>query len=262
MRKYCNILPKPTKDTINTPPPPPITKIDAETQTNTCSLSEINIQAAATTQTFGVQSCISNNILETMNHSSVGTQVKTPTVSTMMDFGSQVMLSSVCEQVPNSLSVGTQHDGPVYIETLENPPCFSTQTLLTLPTPPYLNTSETQTQDFSHVSLEDNEAQTLISILDMDPSCSTDCGTQTQRMFDEILSQTDDVELTESQTQTWLSSMIPQDPLMVNNVFGNRTTLEYLVNTETQTVMNDIGFDVGLINSETQTIPESFVHNC
>jgi len=257
--KYYNILPKPEKCTkcylsSDTTANQSIKK-DVHTQTNT---GQAATKIHATTQTDTHASNIApGNLVETLTSSSVGVQAHSDSaVSAMMDFNSLVMLSKVCEQAPQSSSVGTQHDGPVYVETLDSSSCYNTHNLLTLPNTPYFNTSETQTSDFTNVSFEDNAAQTLISVLDMD-ACSADCGTQTQMMLDSLCSGID-VELTESQTQTWLSSLMPHDSLIDDNVFASRTALDVLVNTETQTAINDIPFDVGLINSETQTISEPF----
>jgi hypothetical protein len=261
------------------------TKKDAETQTLRRKTSKTSFKTSSTQTMFDISTCINSDMISAandINYSSVGTQVNKTvlnSVSTMMDFGSQVMVPDICGSIAQSSSIGTQHDNHLFmnhssLDVPEDTACFSlsSQTMLTgndlqIADPRFLSSSETQTQDFDQVSLEDNAAQTLISILDFDPSCSTDCGTQTQtqRMIDEILSQSSDVELTESQTQTWLSSLMPLESEMTNpnHDLNSRTTLEDLVNIETQTpvMMNDLPFDVGLINTETQTIPEPFANN-
>ena len=127
-----------------------------------------------------------------------------------------------------------------------------------------LSSAQTQTCGLEQVPLEDNETQTLISLLGIDSSSSIDSGTQTQNFLDDLFG-TQDIELTESQTQTWFSGYPITSPGLDNS--GNDfvyKTLDDLVDIHTQTslVMSDFSElaaeDTAFANSQTQTLQSDF----
>lgn len=286
-QRYCKILPKP----INLPNQESgspfiancvagIATRNAETQT----LKQKCFRDSSTQTMHDSSTCMNDEMLSNtgnrLSNASVGTQANKHLLNSvsMIDFSGQVMVPDMDGNISQSSSIGIQNDhlfipNHASLGIQGDTTCFSlsSQTLLTgsnlqITDPRFLSTSETQTQDFSQVELEDNASQTSISVFGFDPSISTDCGTQTQtqKIFDELWSQAD-VELTESQTQTWLSSLMPTESEITNqnHILSNRTTLEDLVNIQTQTssMSNSMAFDAGLTNTETQTIPEAFAAN-
>ncbi|XP_048576819.1 ATM interactor isoform X2 [Nematostella vectensis] len=234
---------------------------------------------------FDMQTQVVTNIAN-LAQSSVGTQVNnsaTSNVSTMLDFacGTEPQFFELCT-ANSQASIGTQLDGNTFMTSSEfekaiasfNNSSFllssQTQTHLKSADLPdtnsrFLSSSQTQTHMIEQVPCEDNAAQTLISVLDFDPGYSTDCGTQTQRIIDEILEQTSDVELTESQTQTWLTGWLTEgaNDVQSSTNYSERNSLDDFVDIHTQTPMMEPGFpgssyDVSLSSAETQTLPELF----
>ncbi|XP_068721216.1 ATM interactor-like [Montipora capricornis] len=127
-----------------------------------------------------------------------------------------------------------------------------------------LSSTQTQTSQLEQVPLEDNETQTLISLLGIDSVSSMDSGTQTQNFLDDLFD-AQDIELTESQTQTWFPSYHVTSPGLDNGVddFVYKT-FDDLVDMHTQTsiVMSDFSElteDIVLANSHTQTLQSDFV---
>lgn len=126
-----------------------------------------------------------------------------------------------------------------------------------------LSSTQTQTCNLEQVPLEDNETQTLISLLGIDSCSSMDSGTQTQNFLEDLFD-TQDIELTESQTQTWFSSLPLTSPGLDNS--GNEfvyKTLDDLVDIHTQTsiVMSDfseLAEDTVFASSHTQTLQSDF----
>ena len=126
-----------------------------------------------------------------------------------------------------------------------------------------LSIAQTQTSSLEQVPLEDNETQTLISFLDIDSASSMDSGTQTHNFLDDLFG-AQDIELTESQTQTWFSDFSITSPGLDNG--GNDfvyKTLDDLVDIHTQTsiVMSDFGElaeDTAFTNSQTQTLQSDY----
>ncbi|KAJ7337104.1 hypothetical protein OS493_009956 [Desmophyllum pertusum] len=111
-------------------------------------------------------------------------------------------------------------------------------------------------------SLEDNETQTLISLLGIDTTSSIDSGTQTQNLLDDLFD-TQDIELTESQTQTWFNDFSLTSPGLDNSGEFVYKTLDDLVDIHTQTsiVMSDfseLADDTAFANSQTQTLQSDF----
>ena len=141
----------------------------------------------------------------------------------------------------------------------DDPVCFNTHTQ-TLLTSSDMQTSQdirplssiqTQTQGVDSIALEDNETQTLISVLGLDSANSTESGTQTQSLLDDIFGAGPDVELTDTQTQTWL------DDLVGCSSVADSDFVDDLVNMHTQTALVMADFsefsDDSFVNSQTQT---------
>ena len=151
-----------------------------------------------------------------------------------------------------------------------DPLCFNSQTQTNLTSTDFplndfrlLNNTQTQTCTLDLIPLEDNETQTLISVLGIDSSNSTDSGTQTQNLLDHLFG-SQDIELTESQTQTWFTDheVNPGDIGNCGHDFVDKT-LDDLVDIHTQTslMMSDFGElvdDITFAHSQTQTLQSDF----
>ena len=176
----------------------------------------------------------------------------------------------------SSFVTGQQRSG--FVSTNENsmqtlaidPLCLNIQTQTNLTSTDLalcdlrpLNSAQTQTCGLEQVPLEDNETQTLISLLGIDTTSSMDSGTQTQNLLDDLFD-TQDIELTESQTQTWFTDFSITSPGLDDS--GNEfvyKTLDDLVDIHTQTslVMSDfseLADDTEFANSQTQTLQSDF----
>ena len=176
--------------------------------------------------------------------------------------------------LPNISSFATRQERSSFVSTNENsmqtlaidPLCLNNQTQTSFDCANdlrALSSAQTQTCGLEQVPLEDNETQTLISLLGIDSSSSIDSGTQTQNFLDDLFG-TQDIELTESQTQTWFSGYPITSPGLDNS--GNDfvyKTLDDLVDIHTQTsiVMSDfseLAEDTVFANSQTQTLQSDF----
>ena len=121
-----------------------------------------------------------------------------------------------------------------------------------------LSSTQTQTNNLELVPHEDNETQTLVSLLGMDSVSSMDSGTQTQNFLDDLFD-AQDIELTESQTQTWFPSYRVTSPSLDNGVndFVYKTFDDLVdIHTQTSIVMSDFSElteDTMFANSHTQT---------
>lgn len=176
----------------------------------------------------------------------------------------------------SSFVTGQQRSG--FVSTNENsmqtlaidPLCLNIQTQTNLTSTDLalcdfrpLNSAQTQTCFMEQVPLEDNETQTLISLLGIDATSSMDSGTQTQSLLDDLFD-TQDIELTESQTQTWFNDYSFTSPGLDNS--GNEfvyKTLDDLVDIHTQTSIamsdfSELADDTEFANSQTQTLQSDF----
>ena len=121
-----------------------------------------------------------------------------------------------------------------------------------------LSSTQTQTNNLELVPHEDNETQTLVSLLGMDSVSSMDSGTQTQHFLDDLFD-AQDIELTESQTQTWFPSYRVTSPSLDNGVndFVYKPFDDLVdIHTQTSIVMSDFSElteDTVFANSHTQT---------
>ncbi|KAL9975719.1 hypothetical protein ACROYT_G012911 [Oculina patagonica] len=176
----------------------------------------------------------------------------------------------------NSFVMGQQRSS--FVSTNENsmqtldidPMCLNTQTQTNLTSTDLalcdlrpLNSAQTQTYGLEQVPLEDNETQTLISLLGIDTTSSIDSGTQTQNFLGDLFD-TQDIELTESQTQTWFSDYSITSPGLDNsgNEFVYKTLDDFVdIHTQTSIVMSDfseLADDTEFANSQTQTLQSDF----
>ena len=128
-----------------------------------------------------------------------------------------------------------------------------------------LSSAQTQTCGLEQVPLEDNETQTLISLLGIDANSSIDSGTQTHTLLDDLFD-TQDIELTESQTQTWFTDFSSITSPGLDNS-GNEFVYKAFddlvdIHTQTSIVMSDfseLADDTEFASSQTQTLQSDFV---
>ena len=194
-------------------------------------------------------------------------------------FSERMPQGSQVQHLPPFSSFVTGQQRPTFVSTNENsmqtlaidPLCLNIQTQTNLTSTDIghcdlrpLTTSQTQTSGLEQVPLEDNETQTLISLLGIDTTNSIDSGTQTQNLLDDFFD-TQDIELTESQTQTWFNdySTVTSPGLENSGHEFVYKTIDDLVDIHTQTsiVMSDfteLADDTVLANSQTQTLQSDF----
>lgn len=190
-------------------------------------------------------------------------------------FAERIPQDSQVQPLPPFSSFVTGQQRPGFVSTNENsmqtltidPLCLNIQTQTNITSSDFglcdlrpLTSSQTQTSGLEQVPLEDNETQTLISLLGIDANSSIDSGTQTQNLLNDLFD-SQDIELTESQTQTWFNdySTVTSPALENSGQEFVYKTLEDLVDIHTQTsiVMSDfteLADDTVLANSQTQTL--------
>lgn len=190
-------------------------------------------------------------------------------------FAERIPQDSQVQPLPPFSSFVTGQQRPGFVSTNENsmqtltidPLCLNIQTQTNITSSDFglcdlrpLTSSQTQTSGLEQVPLEDNETQTLISLLGIDANSSIDSGTQTQNLLHDLFD-SQDIELTESQTQTWFNdySTVTSPALENSGQEFVYKTLEDLVDIHTQTsiVMSDfteLADDTVLANSQTQTL--------
>ena len=182
------------------------------------------------------------------------------------------------QHLPPISSFVTGQQRPGFVTTNENsmqtlnidPLCLNIQTQtnltstdLTLSDLRPLSSTQTQTCGLEQVPLEDNETQTLISLLGIDANSSIDSGTQTHTLLDDLFD-TQDIELTESQTQTWFTGFSSITSPGLDNSGNEFVYNDDLVDIHTQTsiVMSDFSEltdDTEFASSQTQTLQSDFV---
>lgn len=184
------------------------------------------------------------------------------------------------QRLPPISSFVTGQQRPGFVTTNENsmqtldidPLCLNIQTQTNLTSTDLalcdlrpLSSAQTQTCGLEQVPLEDNETQTLISLLGIDATSSIDSGTQTQTLLDDLFD-TQDIELTESQTQTWFTDFSSITSPGLDNS-GNEFVYKALddlvdIHTQTSIVMSDfseLADDTEFASSQTQTLRSDFV---
>ena len=190
------------------------------------------------------------------------------------EFPARIPQDTQVQQLPPISTFVSGQERSAFVSTNENsmqtlaidPLCLNNQTQTNLTTTDDLrplSSAQTQTCGLEQVPLEDNTTQTLISLLGIDSTSSIDSGTQTQNFLDDLFCG-QDIELTESQTQTWFSDFSITSPGLDNS--GNDfvyKTLDDLVDIHTQTsiVMSDfseLAEDTAFANSQTQTLQSDF----
>ena len=177
------------------------------------------------------------------------------------------------QPLPPISSFVTSHPRPGFVTTNENsmqtldidPLCLNIQTQTNLTSTDLalsdlrpLSSTQTQTCGLEQVPLEDNETQTLISLLGIDANSSIDSGTQTHTLLDDLFD-TQDIELTESQTQTWFTDFSSITSPGLDNSGNEFVYNDDLVDIHTQTsiVMSDfseLADDTEFASSQTQTL--------
>lgn len=192
-------------------------------------------------------------------------------------FSDRMPQATQVDHLPPISSFVTGHQRSGFVSTNENsmqtldidPSCLNTETQTNLTSTDFalcdlrpLSSAQTQTCGLEQVPLEDNETQTLISLLGIDTTSSIDSGTQTQNLLDDLFD-TQDIELTESQTQTWFNDFSLTSPGLDNSGEFVYKTLDDLVDIHTQTsiVMSDfseLADDTAFANSQTQTLQSDF----
>jgi len=184
------------------------------------------------------------------------------------------------QHLPPISSFVTGQQRPSFVTTNENsmqtldidPLCLNIQTQTNLTSTDLalsdlrpLSSAQTQTCGLEQVPLEDNETQTLISLLGIDANSSIDSGTQTHTLLDDLFD-TQDIELTESQTQTWFTDFSSiTSPGLENS--GNEFVYKAFddlvdIHTQTSIVMSDFSEltdDTEFTSSQTQTLQSDFV---
>ena len=190
------------------------------------------------------------------------------------EFSANMPQATQVQGLPPMSSFVTRQERPSFVSTNENsmqtlaidPLCLNNQTqthFTSTDDPRPLNSTQTQTCGLEQVPLEDNETQTFISLLGIDTTSSIDSGTQTQNFLDDLFG-AQDIELTESQTQTWFPDYSITSPGLDNS--GHDfvyKTFDDLVDIHTQTsiVMSDfseLAEDTAFANSQTQTLQSDF----
>jgi len=182
------------------------------------------------------------------------------------------------QHLPPISSFVTGQQRPGFVTTNENsmqtldidPLCLNIQTQTNLTSTDLalsdlrpLSSAQTQTCGLEQVPLEDNETQTLISLLGIDANSSIDSGTQTHTLLDDLFD-TQDIELTESQTQTWFTDFSSITSPGLDNSGNEFVYNDDLVDIHTQTsiVMSDfseLADDTEFASSQTQTLQSDFV---
>lgn len=188
-------------------------------------------------------------------------------------YASNIPQDTQVEQLP-PITTFVAQERSAFVSTNENsmqtltidPLCLNNQTQTNLTNADErrpLNSTQTQTCGLEQVPLEDNETQTLISLLGIDTANSIDSGTQTQHFLDDLFC-AQDIELTESQTQTWFSDYPLTSPGLDSS--GSDFVYKALddlvdIHTQTSIVMSDfseLSGDTVFANSQTQTLQSDF----
>ena len=234
---------------------------------------------------FNNQASVGTQVAMLANHSDFGVGTEDSFLAQLGCFtASSVRQSfglsqaSPVQRLPPISSFVTSHQRPGFVTTNENsmqtldidPLCLNIQTQTNLTSTDLalsdlrpLSSAQTQTCGLEQVPLEDNETQTLISLLGIDANSSIDSGTQTHTLLDDLFD-TQDIELTESQTQTWFADFSSITSPGLDNSGNEFVYSDDLVDIHTQTaiVMSDfseLADDTEFASSQTQTLQSDFV---